>query len=235
MRENSLRQGMIDGIPIALGYLSVSFSFGILASKGGLPVWVAVLISMTNLTSAGQFAGLDLILSGGSLIEMALTQLIINLRYALMSLSLSQKLDSSVRLPDRLIISFGNTDEVFAVASSKSGDVGRRYLYGLISLPYVGWALGTFLGAAAGQILPAIAVSALGIALYGMFVAIIIPPAKKYRPVLKVIIASVALSCIIYWTPLSTYISSGFSIILCALLGAGIGATLYPISREEQK
>ena len=150
----SFSRGIKDGIPIALGYLSVSFTFGMAAVSSGLPVSVAVLISMTNLTSAGQFAGLSLIVSGAPLIEMALTQLVINLRYALMSLSLSQKLDRTVTLLDRFIISFGNTDEIFAVAMSRKHDVGRRYLYGLITTPYFGWAFGTFLGAAAGTFLP---------------------------------------------------------------------------------
>lgn len=233
--ENRFQKGIRDGLPIALGYLSVSFTFGIMASGGGLPIWVAVLISMTNLTSAGQFAGLSLILSGGSLVEMALTQLVINLRYALMSLSLSQKLDASVTRPHRFAIAFGNTDEVFAVASAQKGEVGKRYLYGLILLPYFGWALGTFLGAAAGQILPDIVTSALGIAIYGMFIAIIVPPAKNYRPVLRVLVIAVVMSCLFYWVPVLSRLSSGFVIILCALVAAGIGAYFYPVRDKEDK
>lgn len=235
MVENRFQKGVRDGIPIALGYLSVSFTFGIMASGGGLPIWIAVLISMTNLTSAGQFAGLSLLLSGGSLIEMALTQLVINLRYALMSLSLSQKLDRSVSRLHRFLIAFGNTDEVFAVASAQKGEVGKRYLYGLILLPYFGWALGTFLGAAAGKILPDIVTSALGIAIYGMFIAIIVPPAKTCRPVLRVLIIAIALSCLFYWVPVLNRLSSGFVIILCALVAAGLGAYLYPVEDKEDE
>ena len=142
--ENRFAKGLRDGVPIALGYLSVSFTFGMMAAAGGLPTAFIVAISMTNLTSAGQFAGLSLMLSGGAYAEMALAQLVINLRYALMSVSLSQKLHKSVRLFDRFWIAFGNTDEIFAVASGQSASVGSRYMFGLIALPYIGWALGTF-------------------------------------------------------------------------------------------
>lgn len=129
--QNSFKKGLKDGLPIALGYLSVSFTFGMMAVEGGLPVFTAVLISMTNLTSAGQFAGLDLILAGGAYLEMALTQLVINIRYALMSVSLSQKLHKSVNLLDRFLIAFSNTDEIFAVASGQKGEVGKNICMGL--------------------------------------------------------------------------------------------------------
>ena len=229
--QNSFPQGLRDGIPIGLGYLSVSFAFGISAVAAGVPVWGAALISMTNVTSAGQFAGLSLMAAGASLAEQALTQLVINLRYALMSLSLSQKLAPGIGLLDRLLMAFLNTDEVFAVASSQPGLVGRRYFLGLMLAPYLGWSGGTVLGAAAGAVLPAGVRSARGIAIYGMFLAIIIPPAKKQPPVRRVLLLAVALSCLVAWTPLSRVVSSGFSIILCTLLAAGAGAWLFP--REE--
>jgi predicted branched-subunit amino acid permease len=187
-----------------------------MAVAAGLPVWAAVLVSMLNVTSAGQFAGLPLLAASGSCIEMALTQFIINMRYALMSLSLSQKLHRSVNLLDRVLIAFCNTDEIFAVASSKDGEVGKRYLYGLTFVPYFGWAFRTLIGAAASSLLPAIVQSALGIAIYGMFLAIIIPPAKHFRPVLKVVLFSVLLSCIFRFTPGLKEISGGFVIIICA-------------------
>ena len=230
---NRFSKGIHDGVPIALGYLSVSFTFGMMAVSMGLPVWAAVLISMTNLTSAGQFAGLSLIVYGAPLAEMALTQLVINLRYALMSLSLSQKLHRSVNLADRLILSFGNTDEIFAVASSQAGEIGKRYLYGLIFTPYLGWSAGTLLGAIAGTQLPAIVSSALGIAIYAMFLAIIIPPAKKHRAVLLVVLLAIGLSCIFRWVPLFSGLSSGFAIILCTLVAAIAGAIFHPIREEE--
>lgn len=231
--QNSFSQGFWGGMPIGLGYFSVAFAFGISAVAAGVPVWGAALISMTNVTSAGQFAGLSLMATGAGLAEQALTQLVINLRYALMSLSLSQRLDPAIGLLDRLFMAFLNTDEVFAVASSQPGLLGRRYFHGLMLAPYLGWSGGTVLGAAAGAVLPAAVRSALGIAIYGMFLAIILPPAKQNPAVRRVLLLSVALSCLTAWTPLSRFIGSGFSIILCTLIAAGAGACLFP--REEAR
>ena len=194
--QNSFLKGIKDGIPICLGYLSVSFAFGIFSIQNGLSILEAVLISMTCVTSAGQLAGVPIIATGGSLIELAVTQLIINLRYSLMSVSLSQKLGKSIKMADRFLISFVNTDEVFAVSSGQSGAVGKRYMYGLILTPYLGWSIGTLIGAVAGNILPEIVISALGIAIYGMFVAIVIPVAKKERSVALCVALAIALSCI---------------------------------------
>ena len=232
MIQDSFPKGLGDGVPIGLGYFSVSFAFGISAVAAGVPVWGAALISMTNVTSAGQFAGLGLIAAGAPLAEQALTQLIINLRYALMSLSLSQKLAPGIGVLERLIMAFINTDEVFAVASAQKGMVGRRYFYGLMIAPYLGWSGGTILGAAAGAVLPEAVQSALGIAIYGMFLAIIIPPAKKLPAVRRVLLLAAGFSCIIAWTPLSRFIGSGFAIILSTLAAAGVGAWMYP--REEE-
>ena len=230
---NSYRAGLRDGLPIGLGYLSVSFSFGIMASSLGIPFGYTLLISMTNLTSAGQLAGIGIIASHGSYTEMALTQLIINLRYALMSLSLSQKLDKSFNIFHRLAVSFGITDEVFAVASSQHGEVGAKYMYGLITLPYIGWTAGTALGAIAGSLLPEIARSALGIALYGMFIAIIIPPVKKRPRMLLVIGTAAGLSCLIYYLPALSFISEGFSIIICTIVAAALAAVIFPVETED--
>ncbi|MGN0578783.1 MAG: AzlC family ABC transporter permease, partial [Ruminiclostridium sp.] len=181
-------KGLYHGIPIALGYLSVSFGFGIMAVKAGLSILAAVGISVTNLTSAGQAAGVAIIAAGGSYIEMALTQLVINIRYSLMGLSLSQRLDKSFTTPHRLLASFGITDEIFAVASAQPGKVTPWYMYGLILISFLGWSGGTLLGAAAGQFLPAEITDAMGIVLYGMFLAIIIPPARKEKSVLTAVI-----------------------------------------------
>lgn len=231
---NSFQKGVRDGIPIALGYLSVSFTFGMMAVAGGLPVSLAVAISMTNLTSAGQFAGLSLILGGGGFFEMALTQLVINLRYALMSVSLSQKLHKSITLLDRLLIAFGNTDEIFAVATGQKKEVGKKYMFGLILMPYIGWALGTFLGAAASAVLPEAVRSALGIAIYGMFLAIFIPPMKKSKTVAAVVAVAAGLSCIFHYVPVLNRVSSGFVIIICAVVAAAIGAVLKPVEAIQE-
>lgn len=234
MNQLKFTDGIKDGLPIALGYLSVSFTFGITAVNMGIPPITAILISLTNVTSAGQVAGIGIIASGGGLAEMALAQLIINLRYALMSLSLSQKLDSRYNIWHRLATSFCVTDEVFAVASGKGGELPARYMYGLILLPYLFWSGGTAAGAFLGSILPEMIKSALGIAIYGMFIAIIIPPSKKSRGVLFTVIIAAVLSCIVYYIPIFGFISSGISIIICTVIAAALGAFLFPQEIREE-
>lgn len=232
---NSFRMGIRDGLPICLGYLSVSFAFGIFATGAGLSVYQALLISMLNVTSAGQLAAVPIIVSLGTFVELATTQLVINLRYALMSVSLSQKLGPSVRMRDRFLISFVNTDEVFAVSSGKGGKVGRAYMLGLILTPYVGWSLGTLLGAIAGNILPVILISALGIAIYAMFVAIVMPFAKSgLKPLLCVAVAA-AISVTLYYVPIFDSIRSGFKIIITAVLTSLIFAFVAPVEDKAEE
>lgn len=235
MQKNQFLSGIKDGLPICVGYLSVAFAFGIFATESGLTLLEALFISMTNVTSAGQLAAVPIICGGGGLLELALAQLVINLRYALMSISLSQKLDKSVRLSDRFIISFVNTDEVFAVASGKPHLVGKTYLYGLILTPFLGWSLGTLLGAGAGEILPATVTSALGIAIYGMFVAIVLPVAKKHRPTLLCVLLSIVLSCIFSYVPMLNQIPAGFTVIICAVLASALFAFLSPLPIKEEE
>ena len=236
MKENyKFLDGIKDGIPIGLGYISVAFAFGIFATGAGLSVYEALLISMLNVTSAGQLAAVPIIASLGSLVELALTQLVINLRYALMSVSLSQKLGKSVRLRDRFLISFVNTDEVFAVSSGKNGRVGRKYMYGLILTPYVGWSLGTLLGAVAGNILPAILISALGIAIYAMFTAIVIPFARSgLKPFLCVATAAL-ISVLLFYLPAFASVQSGFKIIITAVLTSLLFAFIAPVEEAEKE
>lgn len=230
---NCFSQGIRDGLPICLGYLSVAFAFGIFSVEEGLKAWQALAISMTNVTSAGQLAGVPVMVLGLPIYEMILTQFVINLRYALMSISLSQKLDPGVRLLDRFVIAFLNTDEIFAVASGREGMVGRRYLYGLILTPFLGWSTGTFLGAIAGNILPQAVVTALGIAIYAMFIAIFIPPAKHNRAVLAVVLLSAGMSCLFHYLPLLQGVSSGLTIILCAVIASCVLAMIKPIPEED--
>ena len=233
MENKSFRMGLMHGIPIAIGYLSVSFAFGIFATESGLSILEALLISMLNVTSAGQLATVPIIVGGGSYIELALSQLVINSRYSLMSVSLSQKMSENVRLGDRFLVAFINTDEVFAVASSARGTVGRQYLFGLILTPYLGWSLGTLLGAVAGNVLPAIVISALGIAIYGMFIAIVIPFAKGNAKGFWCVLLSALLSCVFYYVPALSVIPSGFVIIIIALFVSIIFALLFPVKDEE--
>jgi len=222
---------MSHGVPIALGYLSVSFGFGIMAVKSGLSAAAASAISATNLTSAGQAAGVSIIAAGGTLIEMILAQLTINLRYALMALSLSQKLDKSFTTPKRLIASYGITDEIFAVASAQPERLTPGYMYGMILVAFLGWVSGTILGAAAGELLPASVTNAMGIVLYGMFIAIIIPPSRKEKSVLTVVIIAALISILFKY--LITVISGGFAIIISAVIASAAGALLFPVHDEE--
>ena len=223
------KKGLTDGIPIALGYLPVSFAFGVTAVSLGVPEFIAVLISMTNLTSAGQLAGVAVIAVLGSVFEIILTQLVINARYFLMSLTLTQKLDKKFTLLDRLLCSIGITDEIFAVAVMKVQPVTRNYLLGLMTLPYISWTLGTVLGAILGGILPTIIVNALNIALYAMFIAIVVPTAIQNLKVLPVILISVLVSCAFTFIPLLQSVNSGIVYVVSALIASIIGAIIFPI------
>jgi predicted branched-subunit amino acid permease len=176
-------------------------------------------------------AGIDIIATGGTLLEMILVQLTINIRYALMGLSLSQNLDKKFTLSHRLLASYGITDEIFAVCSASKKPVTPAYMYGIILISMLGWVTGTFLGASAGQILPASVSSALGIMLYGVFIAIIVPPSRKSKSVLFVVIGAALLSVLFRYV--LTAVPSGFAVIICAIAAAALGALLFPIKDEE--
>lgn len=226
-------RGMTHGIPIALGYFSVSFGFGIVAVQSGLKAIEAVIISLTNLTSAGQAMGVAVIAAGGSLFEMAATQFVINLRYALMAISLSQKLDKSFTTPHRLLAAYGITDEIFAVAAAQDCKIVPQYMYGMISVAALGWVGGTFAGSVANMLLPAALTAAMGIMLYGMFIAIIVPPAKSSHKVLSVVGVAAVLSCA--FKILLPGVSSGFAIIISSVAAAVIGAALFPVETEKSE
>lgn len=232
MASDTFRRGLAHGVPIALGYFSVSIGFGLMAVSGGLSIGQAVLISMTNLTSAGQLAGIQVMFAAGSLVEMAVSQLFINLRYALMSIGLSQKLDEGVGMPARLGIAAINTDEIYAVSASQPGRLTGPYMAGLALLPYIGWALGTLVGAVAGALLPDVIRNGMGLAIYGMFLAIILPPAKKEVSIRMAVIIAAVLSCVLRYTPGLSAIPGGFAIVLCALAASVICAVRYPIDKE---
>ncbi len=237
MRDNLVywKKGVKDGFPICLGYIAVSFTFGIMAKKMGLSLFQAVLISGTNFTSAGQFAGLDVIVTGGTYFEMAMTQLIINLRYCLMSCSLSQKIDPDAKFFHRFLIAFGNTDEVFGVSSNVEGKLKPAYSYGAISIALPGWIFGTFLGVVSGNILSKRMLSALGVALYGMFIAIVIPPVRENKILRGIVAVSVVLSFLFSKISLFSNISSGFKIIILTIIIAGAAAVLFPVEEEKNE
>ena len=232
--HDDFKQGLIDGIPIGLAYVAVSFAFGISGASQGIPVWALTLISATCVTSAGQFAAIICMTAGGSLVELILSQIIINLRYSIMSIAIGQKLTKNATLFHRLTMAFEVTDEIFAVSCGRPGQITPKYFYALMSIPWISWTLGTFLGAAAGEILPIILRDALGIAIYGMLLAIIIPPAKKDWHIIVVIFLSAGISLVFHFVKALSFVSNGFVIIICTLVAAALGAICFPVDEEEE-
>ena len=234
MNLREYRTGVRTGLPVGLGYFSVSFGFGAMAVSKGLRVADATLISATNLTSAGQFAGLGVIVDNSGLWLMILTQLIINSRYALMSLALSQRMGQEIGLIPRLCIAFINTDEVFALAMAREQKLTVPFLYGLGLLPIIGWVSGTLFGSLAGSILPQSIRTALGVMLYGMFIAIVIPPAKREKPVAVTALLALVLSSLFAWVPALTKAPTGTPIVICTVAAAAICAWLFPVKEEAE-
>lgn len=233
MRKNEFVQGLKDGLPICLGYFSVSVAFGMTTVLAGMPLWAAVLISLTNLTSAGQFAGANLMLAGGNMMELGLTTLVINIRYFLMSLSVSQKVERKMSMKERLAVSFGITDEIFAVSMQHKGELSTPYMAGLIITPILGWTGGTLAGGAATSVMPEALSSALGIALYGMFIAVIVPPAREERSVLFTVILAILASLAFTYLPVLRNLGSGWSIIIITIAVSAVAAWLFPRKPEE--
>ncbi len=221
-------------LPVFIGYFSVSFGFGTLAVSKGLKVLEATLISLTNLTSAGQFAGLTVIAASAPIIDMVITQLVINSRYALMSLALSQKMGKGIGLLPRFFIAFHNTDEIFALAMEYKKPLTVPFMMGLGILPLVGWTSGTLLGAAAGTLLPESVTTALSVALYGMFIAIVVPQAKKSKPILCAVLISAVLSCLFKWVPYLNTVTEGIAIVICAVVASVLCAVLFPVENDEE-
>lgn len=234
MNWKEYRLGVSGGLPVGLGYFSVSFGFGAMAVSQGVKAMDATLISMTNLTSAGQFAGLTVIVAAATLWEMILTQLIINSRYALMSLALSQRMGENIGFWPRLIIAFFNTDEIFALAMDQKEPLTVPFMLGLGTLPILGWTAGTLSGALAGSVLPPAIQAALGVMLYGMFVAIVVPPAKQEKEVLAAVVLALVCSCLFAWVPVLKTISAGLAIVICTVAAAAVCAALFPIKEEEE-
>ena len=231
-RKERFLKGFKAGIPIALGYLSVSFTLGIMGIAMGFKLWQTVLISMVTVTSAGQFAGMGIMMNPGMYMEMLVSQLTINVRYSFMSVSLSQKVDAHFKGVYRWLLGFFMTDEIFAVAVTQKS-VTRSFFFGLAVLPYLGWSGGTLIGALVGNVLPASIMSALGLAIYGMFVAIVAPDAKKERPLLVIVAIALALSCAFYYVPGLKEISSGLSVSICAIIAAVAGALIFPVKEDK--
>lgn len=222
-------RGMRDGIPICLGYFAVSFALGIAGRGVGMNAVQAFVMSLTMVASAGQFAAITLIGAGAGIIEMITTTVVVNLRYLLMSCSLTQKLSPETKLLHRLALSYCMTDEIFGLSISVDGFLRPVYTYGITMISVSGWCLGTVLGVVAGNILPALVTNALGVAMYGMFLAIIIPPAKENHFLGALVAVSMAASGLFSILPYLRAISSGFRVIILTILIAGIAAVIHPI------
>ncbi len=228
----SFKIGLLNGIPIGVAYLAVSFSFGLMAMQAGLSTGQSVIMSLTNVTSAGQIAAVGIITSGGTYIELALNQLIINMRYALMGFSLSQKLDEKSPRFHRFFMAFGLTDEIFAVSSTKFGKVTPAYIYGAMLTAIPPWVIGTLLGCVAGQILPDFIISALGISMYAMLISVIITPAKHNKTLIWVVTGAMLLSTAFKYVPGLNKVSTGFVIIIVTVVVAALAAIIKPVPVE---
>lgn len=232
MKMKEFMTGMKAGLPVCVGYFSVSFGFGAMAVAQGLTIWQAILISASNLTSAGQFAGLTVIAAGAAMLEMILTQLVINSRYALMSLAIGQRLGPKVGTGKRLIAAFFNTDEVFALGMSRGKDLTTTFFVGAGISAAIGWTAGTAMGAVAGSLLPQSVRMALGVMLYGMFIAIVVPQAKEEKTILYSVIFALLFSCLFAWVPGLDRVSGGLAIVICTVAAAALCAVLFPVEEE---
>lgn len=232
MKTNDFLKGLKAGVPIGLGYLSVAITFGIMAVNVGLHWWQALLISLLTLTSAGQVASLNVIINPGRYFELLISQSTINIRYCFMSVALSQKTDSKFKGIFKWLLGFFITDEIFAVAMTRK-EVSRLFFLGLGVFPYFGWAIGTLTGGLLGEILPESIMIALGIAIYGMFIAIIVPPMKNDGKILIAVLISIFLSCCFFYIPFFKVVPTGIAISICAVVGAILCAFIFPVKEEK--
>lgn len=232
-KKQAFREGMRDGIPIALGYFAVSFSLGILAKKAGLTPFQGFLATLLTNASAGGYVGFTLIAAGATYVELALMTFIANARYLLMSTAMSQRMSSDLPLYHRLFIAFDITDELFAIAISRPGYINPYYSYGAFLLALPGWSIGTALGVIAGEIMPLRLVSAFSVALYGMFLAIIIPTGRKNIVVAITIIICFVCSYFASIVPVISDLSSGTRTIILTLVISSVVAILFPAKEEE--
>ena len=225
--RQALSDGLRDGIPIGLGYFVVSFTLGIAARHAGLTPFEGFITSFLNNASAGEYAAFTVIMADASYVEMALITLVANARYLLMSAVVSQKFDPSTPFYHRIFVGFDVTDEIFGITVARPGKLNPFYNYGAMLVALPGWSVGTALGVIAGNILPPSVVSALSVALYGMFLAVIMPPARNDRVILISIAVSFAMSFLA--DQLFGDISAGTRTIVLTVLIAGIAAALRPI------
>ena len=232
MKRNPFLAGMQAGMPICVGYFSVSFGFGAMAIAQGWTLWQAVFASITTLAGAGQFAGLTVITAGASFLELILTMLVINSRYALMSVAVGQRLGPQVGFFKRLGIAYFNTDEVFALSMSKGRDMTPAFFVGAGTISLIGWASGTALGSVASSLLPLSVRATLGVLLYGMFIAIVVPQAREEKPILLSVALALVFSCLFAWVPGLKAVSAGLAIVICTVAAAAVCALVCPVEQE---
>ena len=233
LENNNVKMGLRDGLPIGIGYFAISFAVGVFAASLNLRWFEALAISMMNFTSAGEIAAIPVIAAGGSLVELALTQMVVNSRYALMSISLSQRLGKSVRLRDRFLIAFFNGDEIFALVCAKESLVGKKYFFSLAILPYLGWSFGTLCGAVVGDLLPDFLSEALAVALYAMLITIITQASKTSKSTLVCIIVAITVFCISEFLPFLQLIPRGITVVILSVIISAIFALVAPVSEHD--
>ena len=234
MKKNAFLEGLRDGFPIGLGYFAVAFSLGIVARNAGLTPIQGFIASLLNVASAGEYALFTSIQAGVTYAEVAIITLVVNARYLLMSCALSQKFNPATPLIHRFFVGFGVTDEIFGITIARKGYIEPLYNYGAIFISVPLWALGTSLGIIAGNFLPARIVSALSVALYGMFLAIIVPPSKQNITIAIAVIISFILSYVCSVAPVIKELSSGNRTIILTVLISSIVAIIHPISEEQE-
>ena len=233
LENNNHKMGLRDGLPIGIGYFAIAFAVGVFASSCGLSWLEAYMLSITNFTMAGEIAAIPIIAAGGSLIELGLTQLIINSRYAIMSISLSQRLSSKVRMRDRFLIAFFNSDEIFALVCAKESIVGKKYIYALACLPYICWTLGTLIGAALGALLPEFIANALSVGLYAMLISVIMQASKESRKNAACVATSIAASCAFAFLPVLREMQTELAIIIITVAISALFAIVAPIPERD--
>lgn len=232
-KQNFFR-GAKDGIPIFLGYFAVALTLGITVKAAGVTPFQAMLTSLTNNTSAGEFIGFTLIAEGGSYLEMIIMEFVANARYLLMSCALSQKLPAKTPTWQRLLMGHGVTDEIFGLSIAVPGKLDPFYTYGAIAVAVPGWTGGTYLGVILGNILPASVVSALSVGLFGMFIAAFIPPARKNKVIAGTVAVSFLCSYLFHRLPIFDGISSGIKTIILTVVISAAVAALFPHKEEDK-
>ncbi len=233
--QTCFRRGVRDGMPIALGYFAVAFTLGIAAKNAGFSAVQAMVESLTNNASAGEYAVFSLVSAGAGYWEVAVMTLVANARYLLMSCALSQKLAPETPLLHRMLVAYDVTDEIFGVSIAFPGRLNPWYTYGAMAAAIPGWGLGTFFGVVVGNVLPLRLVSALSVGLYGMFLAIIVPPARDNRVVLGLVLLSFAASLLASAWPVLAGVSPGVRTIVLTVVISLAAAVLFPVGDEEQE